>query len=133
MNRGSRRLSFIIRQLSGTWYLVAAQLRQGEMVIPSTHKEGFLKEWERLAERGGTMKRQAEAIELVNEMKRDCLRMLELARQLESLFQRPAVAFARDGTEYTASGPAEDISAAVHGLDLALDGFLEGLIREPEN
>ena len=79
------------------------------------------------------MKRQAEAVELVNEMKRGCLRMEELARQLESLFQRPTVAIARDGTEYTGSGPAEDISAAVHGLDLALDGFLEGLIREPES
>lgn len=79
------------------------------------------------------MKRQAEVVELIDEMKRGCLRMQELARQLESMFPRPTVAIARDGTEYTASGPAEDISAAVHGLDLALDGFLEGLIREPES
>jgi len=76
---------------------------------------------------------QVQAVELVNEMKRGCLRMQELARQLESIFQRPTVAVARDGTEYTASGPAEDISAAVHRLDLALDGFLEGQIREPES
>jgi hypothetical protein len=79
------------------------------------------------------MKRQAEVVELVNEMKRGCLRMQELARQLEIMFQRPTVAIARDGTEYTASGPAEDISAAVHSLDVALDGFLEGLIRESES
>ena len=78
------------------------------------------------------MKRQAEVVELVKEMKQGCLRMQELARQLESMFPRPTVAVARDGTEYTASGPAEDIRAAVHSLDLALDGFLEGLIREPE-
>jgi hypothetical protein len=79
------------------------------------------------------MKRHAEAAELVNEMKRGCLRMQELARQLESMFQRPTVALARDGTEYMASGPAEHISAAVHSLDLALDGFLEGSIRESES
>lgn len=79
------------------------------------------------------MKRQAEVVELVNEMKRGCLRMQELARQLENMVPRPTVAIARDGTEYTTSGPVEDISAAVHGLDLALDGFLEGLIREPES
>ena len=79
------------------------------------------------------MKRQAEAVELVNEMKRGCLRMQELARQLESIFPRPTLAVARDGTEYTASGPAKDISAAVRSLDGALDGFLEGLIREPES
>jgi hypothetical protein len=79
------------------------------------------------------MKRQAEGVELVKEMKQACLRMQELARQLESMFPRPTQAVARDGTEYTASGPAEDISAAVHSLDLALDGFLEGLIREPES
>jgi hypothetical protein len=79
------------------------------------------------------MKRQAEAVELVKEMKQGCLRMQELARQLESMFPRPTQTVARDGTEYTASGPAEDISAAVHNLDLALDGFLEGLIREPES
>jgi hypothetical protein len=79
------------------------------------------------------MKRQAEVVELVKEMKQGCLRMQELARQLESMFPRPTQAVARDGTEYTASGPAEDISAAVHSLDLALNGFLEGLIREPES
>ncbi len=79
------------------------------------------------------MKGQAEVVELVKEMKRGCLRMQELARQLESMFQRPTVALARDGTEYTASGPAEDISAAVHSLDVALDGFLESLIRESES
>jgi hypothetical protein len=79
------------------------------------------------------MKRQAEAVDLVKEMKQGCLRMQELARQLESMFQRPTVAVARDRTEYTASGPAEDISAAVHSLDLALDGFLEGLIRKSES
>jgi hypothetical protein len=79
------------------------------------------------------MKRQAEAVELVKEMKQGCLQLQELARQLESMFPRPTQAFARDGTEYTASGPAEDISAAVHSLDGALDGFLEGLIREPES
>ena len=78
------------------------------------------------------MKRQAEAVELAKEMKQGCLRMQELARQLESMFQRPAVAMARDGTEYTASGPAEDISAAVRSLDGALDGFLEGLTRGSE-
>ncbi len=77
------------------------------------------------------MKRQAEAVELVKEMKQGCLRMQELARQLEGMFPRPAQAVARDGTEYTASGPAKDISEAVHSVDLALDGFLEGLIREP--
>ncbi len=77
------------------------------------------------------MKRQAEAVELVKEMKQGCLRMQELARQLESMFPRPTQAVSRDGTEYTASGPAKDISAAVQSLDLALDGFLEGLIREP--
>jgi len=79
------------------------------------------------------MKRQTEAVELVKEMKQGCLRMQELARQLESMFPRPTQAVARDGTEYTASGPAEDISAAVHSLDLALDGLLESLIREPES
>jgi hypothetical protein len=79
------------------------------------------------------MKRQAEAVELVKEMKQGCLQLQELARQLESMFPRPTQAIARDGTEYTASGPAEDISAAVHSLDGALDGFLEGLIREPES
>ena len=78
------------------------------------------------------MKRQAEVVELVKEMKQGCQRMQELARQLESMFQRPAVAMARDGTEYTASGPAEDISAAVRSLDGALDGFLEGLTRGSE-
>jgi len=72
-------------------------------------------------------------VELVNEMKRGCVRMQELARQLESMFQRPTVATARDGTEYTASGPAEDISAAVRSLDGALDGFLEILTRGPES
>jgi hypothetical protein len=77
------------------------------------------------------MKRHAEGVELVKEMKQGCLRLQELARQLESIFPRPTVAVARDGTEYTASGPVKDISAAVHSLDLALDGFLEGLIREP--
>lgn len=79
------------------------------------------------------MKRQAEAVELVNEMKRDCLRMQELARQLESMFSRPTVAIARDGTEYTASGPAEEISAAVRSLDGALDGFLGALTRGPDS
>jgi hypothetical protein len=79
------------------------------------------------------MKRQAEAVELAKEMKQGCLRMQELARQLESMFPRPTVAVARDGTEYTASAPAKDLSAAVHSLELALDGFLEGLIREPES
>jgi hypothetical protein len=79
------------------------------------------------------MKRQAEAVELVKEMKQGCLQLQELARQLESMFPRPTQAVARDGTEYMASGPAEDISAAVHSLDGALDGFLEGLIREPES
>jgi len=79
------------------------------------------------------MKRHAEGVELVKEMKQGCLQMQELARQLESMFPRPTQAVARDGTEYTASGPAEDISAAVHSLDLALNGFLEGLIREPES
>ena len=79
------------------------------------------------------MKRQAEVVELVNEMKQGCLRMQELARQLENMFSRPTVAIARDGTEYTAAGPAEDISAAVRSLDGALDGFLEGLTRGPES
>jgi hypothetical protein len=79
------------------------------------------------------MKRQAEVVGLVNEMKRGCVRMQELVRQLESMVPRPTVAIARDGTEYTASGSAEGISAAVHSLDVALDGFLEGLIRESES